>query len=64
MRKWARSEAVSMEIVEGAGHVGFVGRSEAPGYFWAADRIPGFLEGVVQVRSDQAAREAAFSSNS
>lgn len=53
-----------MEIVEGAGHVGFVGRSEAPGYFWAADRIPGFLEGVVQVRSDQAAREAAFSSNS
>jgi hypothetical protein len=48
MRKWALSAAVSMEIVEGGGHVGFVGRSKAPGYFWAADRILGFLESVLQ----------------
>ena len=51
MRKWARSDSVSMEIVEGGGHVGFVGRSRAPGHFWAADRILGFLESVVQVSS-------------
>ena len=49
LRKCARSEAVAMEIVEGGGHVGFVGRSKAPGYFWAADRILGFLENVVPV---------------
>ena len=40
-----------MEIVDGGGHVGFVGRSKAPGYFWGADRILGFLESVVQVSS-------------
>jgi predicted alpha/beta-fold hydrolase len=44
MRKWPRSEAVSMELVEGGGHVGFVGRSRAPGHFWAAERFLGFLE--------------------
>jgi predicted alpha/beta-fold hydrolase len=37
-----------MEIVEGAGHVGFLGRSKAPGHFWAADRILGFLESLVR----------------
>lgn len=47
-RKWARSESVSMEIVDGGGHVGFVGRSRAPGYFWAADRFLGFLENVTR----------------
>ena len=52
MRKWARSEAVSIEIVEGGGHVGFVGRSKAPGYFWAADRILGFLENAVRMASE------------
>jgi predicted alpha/beta-fold hydrolase len=51
MRKWDLSEAVSMEIVDGGGHVGFVGRSKAPGHFWAADRILGFLESFVQVSS-------------
>jgi hypothetical protein len=48
MRKWARAETVSLEIVEGGGHVGFVGRSKAPGYFWAADRILGFLQSLVR----------------
>jgi hypothetical protein len=52
MRKWARSEAVSIEIVEGGGHVGFVGRSKAPGHFWAADRILGFLENAVRMASE------------
>ena len=52
MRKWARSDSVSMEIVDGAGHVGFVGRSKAPGYFWAADRILGFLENDVRMASE------------
>lgn len=51
MRKWARSETVAIEIVEGGGHVGFVGRSKAPGHFWAADRILGFLESVVRMSS-------------
>jgi hypothetical protein len=48
MRKWALSAAVSIAIVEGGGHVGFVGRAKAPGYFWGADRILGFLESVLQ----------------
>ena len=52
MRKWARSETVSMEIVDCAGHVGFVGRSKAPGHFWAADRILGFLENAVRMASE------------
>jgi len=44
MREWALSEAVTMEIVEGGGHVGFVGRSRAPGYsgrrtgFWDSSK--------------------------
>jgi hypothetical protein len=46
MRKWARAASVSMEVVEGAGHVGFVGRSRAPGYFWAADRVLAFVAGL------------------
>lgn len=50
MRKWARSDSVSLEIVKGAGHVGFVGRSDAPGCFWAADRVLGFLRGADQDR--------------
>jgi predicted alpha/beta-fold hydrolase len=44
MRKWARLDSVSMEIVEGGGHVGFVGGAKAPGHFWAADRILSLLE--------------------
>jgi predicted alpha/beta-fold hydrolase len=47
-RNWARPDAVSLEIVGGGGHMGFVGRSRAPGRFWAADRILGFLELVIR----------------
>jgi len=56
MRKWALSEAVSMEIVDAGGHVGFVGRSRAPGHFWAADRILGFLESVVHYATPRRGR--------
>ena len=45
MRKWRLSDSVTISIVEGGGHVGFVGRSDAPGHFWAADRVLAFLEG-------------------
>ncbi len=38
-----------LQAIEGGGHVGFVGRSKAPGYFWGADRILGFLESVVRM---------------
>jgi predicted alpha/beta-fold hydrolase len=46
MRRWSETDAVSIEIADGGGHVGFVGRSTAPGRFWAADRVLGFLESV------------------
>jgi len=48
LRKWPRSDTVSMEIVGGAGHVGFVGRARAPGHFWAADRVFSFLDDAVR----------------
>jgi predicted alpha/beta-fold hydrolase len=54
MTKWSRSSAVSMEMVEGGGHVGFVGRSRAPRYFWAADRLMGFFEELA-LRNERAA---------
>lgn len=43
---WTLSDDVRMEIVEGAGHVGFVGESDAPRSFWAADRILDFLQAI------------------
>ncbi len=58
MRKWARSEAVTLQIVDGAGHVGFVGRSKAPGHFWAADRVLGFLEDLVRIAPGDSGRRA------
>jgi hypothetical protein len=42
-RKWVLPDSVSLEVVAGGGHVGFVGPSEAPGSFWAADRVLAFL---------------------
>lgn len=48
MKNWARSETVRMEIVASGGHVGFVGRSRAPGHFWAADRFLSFLLNVTR----------------
>jgi predicted alpha/beta-fold hydrolase len=42
---WAISANVRREIMDNGGHVGFVARSTAPGWFWAADRALEFLEG-------------------
>jgi predicted alpha/beta-fold hydrolase len=44
MTKWTRSSAVSMDMVQGGGHVGFVGPSKAPRHFWAAERVMSFFE--------------------
>jgi uncharacterized protein len=41
------SGKVRREIASTGGHVGFVGRSEAPGFFWAAPRVLDFLEEAV-----------------
>jgi predicted alpha/beta-fold hydrolase len=44
--RWALAPAVRREIVPTGGHVGFVGRSQAPGWFWAPQRVLNFLEEV------------------
>jgi predicted alpha/beta-fold hydrolase len=41
---WKLSPSVRREIAPTGGHVGFVGRSRAPGWFWAPDRALDFLE--------------------
>jgi predicted alpha/beta-fold hydrolase len=45
--RWPVSPSVRREILPTGGHVGFVGRSQAPGWFWAPERVMGFLESVV-----------------
>jgi predicted alpha/beta-fold hydrolase len=42
--RWPLSPSVRREILPTGGHVGFVGRSQAPGWFWAPERVLGFLE--------------------
>jgi predicted alpha/beta-fold hydrolase len=42
--RWPASSTVRCEIVPTGGHVGFVGRSQAPGWFWAPERVMDFLE--------------------
>jgi hypothetical protein len=51
------SGAVQREITRTGGHVGFVGRTEAPGRFWAAERAMRFLAegGSTPRRGDGAA---------
>jgi predicted alpha/beta-fold hydrolase len=41
---WPLSPSVRREIVPTGGHVGYVGRSRAPGWFWAPERVLAFLE--------------------
>jgi uncharacterized protein len=41
--RWPRSAKVTVEIPASGGHVGFAGRTRAPGYFWAAERTLSFL---------------------
>ena len=42
--RWPLSPSVRREILPTGGHVGFVGRSQAPGWFWAPQRVLDFLE--------------------
>jgi uncharacterized protein len=42
--RWPCSPSVTREIVRTGGHVGFVARSKAPGWFWAPERALAFLE--------------------
>ena len=42
--RWPLAPGVRREMTETGGHVGFVGPSRAPGWFWAAERVLGFLE--------------------
>ena len=44
--RWPCSASVSLEIAPTGGHVGFVARSQAPGWFWAPERALAFLEGA------------------
>jgi predicted alpha/beta-fold hydrolase len=41
--RWPSSPAVTRELLPTGGHVGFVGRSQAPGWFWAPQRALEFL---------------------
>jgi predicted alpha/beta-fold hydrolase len=43
---WASGKA-RIEVTNGGGHVGFVGRSRAPRGFWAAERAMAFLDEVM-----------------
>jgi len=43
--RWPRSSSVQREITATGGHVGFVAPAEAPGSFWAPQRVLDFLEG-------------------
>jgi hypothetical protein len=49
--KWPlpASGIVRREIAATGGHVGFVARSAAPGFFWAAPRVLDFLEEVARI---------------
>jgi hypothetical protein len=42
--RWPASPAVRREVLATGGHVGFVSRSRAPGWFWAPERVMDFLE--------------------
>jgi predicted alpha/beta-fold hydrolase len=44
VRRWASSPAVRLEMPSTGGHVGFVGRTTAPGRFWAAERALAFID--------------------
>jgi predicted alpha/beta-fold hydrolase len=42
--RWPCSASVTRELAATGGHVGFVARSQAPGWFWAPERALAFLE--------------------
>jgi predicted alpha/beta-fold hydrolase len=46
VRRWAASSAVTRQLLPTGGHVGFVAPAQAPGWFWAPERVLGFLADV------------------
>jgi len=53
---WSISPSVRREIAPTGGHVGFVGPSQAPGWFWAPDRALDFLEPALSFRGASSRR--------
>jgi len=43
--RWPLSPALTRQMTPTGGHVGFVGPTRAPGWFWAAERAMAFLQG-------------------
>lgn len=43
IRRWPSSPSVVRELLPTGGHVGFVARAQAPGWFWAPERALAFL---------------------
>jgi predicted alpha/beta-fold hydrolase len=41
--RWALAPRVRLEMLPTGGHVGFVGKTKAPGMFWAAERALAFI---------------------
>ncbi len=58
VRCWALSPSVRREITASGGHLGFVGASRAPGWFWAAERALRFLEEHTMQERTAAGQEA------
>jgi predicted alpha/beta-fold hydrolase len=50
--RWPCSTQVRREIVATGGHVGFVSRSKAPGWFWAPESALAFLDGYARRASE------------
>jgi predicted alpha/beta-fold hydrolase len=46
VKRWPISSSITMELTTSGGHVGFVGKTRAPGSFWAAERALDFLQEV------------------
>jgi predicted alpha/beta-fold hydrolase len=47
VERWPLAPLVQRELTSTGGHVGYVGRAAAPGFFWAPDRALAFLEGAM-----------------
>ncbi len=45
--RWPLAPTVEVEITDTGGHMGFVGHTTAPGWFWAAERVMDFLQQTV-----------------
>jgi len=48
--RWPCSPTVTRELTATGGHVGFVARSQARGWFWAAERVLAFLDEAPHAR--------------